>query len=338
MGDTSKHHYGVLLVNTGTPDEPTPEAVKTYLEAFLMDERIMPMNRYAWWVILHAFILPRRSVASAKKYATIWTPEGSPFTLGHQWIAEHMPARLAETHQNVSLRVAMSYSHPFVNDMLAELREEGCDKLIVLPLYPQSASSTTGSVSDGVERGLKALNWDVPVEVIDNYHNNPLYIKAIADTVRNSDFKFDSDERLLFSFHSIPLNDIKKGDTYPEQVQETCRLIAEELGLPENRWAVGFQCRFDKSREWLSPFSRYILADWAYEPPSKVYMLCPNFVVDCLETFYDVGSILKPWYQEQLSSHNNLADDSVMGYIPCVGGSETQLDILESVLAPYLQD
>ena len=146
---------GILLVNTGTPDEPRPHAVRKYLARFLMDPRIVPMNRVGWWFVLHLFILPKRGRASAEKYARIWTDEGSPFTVAHGKLVRGLDAQLAEEGLDAVVRCAMSYSAPFVRDAVRELKEAGCTRLVVLPLYPQSAHSTTGSVSDGVARALR---------------------------------------------------------------------------------------------------------------------------------------------------------------------------------------
>ena len=149
----------------------------------------------------------------------------------------------------------MSYSSPAVEDTLRALRDEGCTRLLVLPLYPQSARSTTGSVSDSVARALKKMRWDVPVDFIDNYHDDPTYVRAIAASIRHAGFDPESDDRLLFSYHSIPLVDIEAGDTYELQVGASSLQIASELGLDRNRWTIGYQCRFDKGREWLSPYT-----------------------------------------------------------------------------------
>ena len=235
---------GVLLVNTGTPTVPKPRAVRKYLAKFLMDKRIAPMNRAGWWFVLHLFILPKRGRASAEKYQKIWTDEGSPFTIAHQKLEAGLGAAFEDEGLDVAVRCAMSYSDPSVLDCVRELKGAGCTRLIVLPLYPQSAYSTTGSVSDSVERALKKARWDVPCDFVDNYHDDPTYIRAIAASIEHAGFKVDSDDKVLFSYHSIPLVDIEAGDTYELQTGATSLQVASELGIDRNRWTIGYQCRF----------------------------------------------------------------------------------------------
>ena len=227
---------GVLLVNTGTPTVPKPRAVRKYLAKFLMDKRIAPMNRAGWWFVLHLFILPKRGRASAEKYQKIWTDEGSPFTIAHQKLEAGLGAAFEDEGLDVAVRCAMSYSDPSVLDCVRELKGAGCTRLIVLPLYPQSAYSTTGSVSDSVERALKKARWDVPCDFVDNYHDDPTYIRAIAASIEHAGFKVDSDDKVLFSYHSIPLVDIEAGDTYELQTGATSLQVASELGIDRNRW------------------------------------------------------------------------------------------------------
>ncbi len=291
---------GILLVNTGTPDEPRPHAVRKYLARFLMDPRIAPMNRVGWWFVLHLFILPKRGRASAEKYARIWTDEGSPFTVAHGKLVRGLDAQLAEEGLDAVVRCAMSYSAPFVRDAVRELKEAGCTRLVVLPLYPQSAHSTTGSVSDGVARALRRERWNVPCDFVDNYHDDPTYVRAIAASLRHAGFDPGSDDKVLFSYHSIPLADIEAGDTYELQTGASSLQIAGELGIERNRWTIGYQCRFDKGREWLSPFTRDVLARWAEADVGRVFFVCPNFAVDCLETLYDIEHELKPFYFDQI--------------------------------------
>ena len=310
---------GVLLVNTGTPAVPKPRAVRKYLAKFLMDKRIAPMNRAGWWFVLHLFILPKRGRASAEKYQKIWTDEGSPFTI-------------------VAVRCAMSYSDPSVLDCVRELKGAGCTRLIVLPLYPQSAYSTTGSVSDSVERALKKARWDVPCDFVDNYHDDPTYIRAIAASIEHAGFKVDSDDKVLFSYHSIPLVDIEAGDTYELQTGATSLQVASELGIDRNRWTIGYQCRFDKGREWLSPYTRDVLTRWAETGVGRVFFICPNFAVDCLETLYDIDHELKPFYFDQIKQAGRTPGEESFTYVPCLDRSRAHLRVLSDVLRPHIEE
>ena len=329
---------GVLLANTGTPAAPKPRAVRKYLAKFLMDKRIAPMNRFAWWFVLHLFILPKRGRASAAKYAEIWTDEGSPFAIAHERLAAALEARYAEAGVNAVVRPAMSYSAPTIADAVRELKEAGCTRLVVLPLYPQSAHSTTGAVSDGVARALARAKWDVPCTVIDNYHDDPTYVRAVAASIRHAGFDPASDDAVLFSYHSIPLADIEDGDTYELQAGASSLQIASELGIDRNRWTIGYQCRFDKGREWLSPYTTEVLARWAETSSRRVFFVCPGFSVDCLETLYDIERELKPHFFEQARAAGRSAAPDRFVYVPCLDRSRAHLRVLADVLAPYVED
>ena len=329
---------GVLLVNTGTPAVPKPRAVRKYLAKFLMDKRIAPMNRAGWWFVLHLFILPKRGRASAEKYQKIWTDEGSPFTIAHQKLEAGLGAAFEDEGLDVAVRCAMSYSDPSVLDCVRELKGAGCTRLIVLPLYPQSAYSTTGSVSDSVERALKKARWDVPCDFVDNYHDDPTYIRAIAASIEHAGFKVDSDDKVLFSYHSIPLVDIEAGDTYELQTGATSLQVASELGIDRNRWTIGYQCRFDKGREWLSPYTRDVLTRWAETGVGRVFFICPNFAVDCLETLYDIDHELKPFYFDQIKQAGRTPGEESFTYVPCLDRSRAHLRVLSDVLRPHIEE
>ena len=325
-------------MNTGTPSEPRPRAVRTYLSKFLMDKRIAPMNRVAWWFVLHLFILPKRGRASAEKYAQIWTDEGSPFTIAHEKLEAGLDDLFKQEGRNAVVRCAMSYSEPSVRHCVRQMKDAGCTRLVVLPLYPQSAYSTTGSVSDSVERALKKTRWNVPCDFIDNYHDNPTYIRAIAASIEYVGFNPDSNDRLLFSFHSIPLADIEAGDTYELQTGASSLQIASELGIDRNRWTIGYQCQFDKGREWLKPFSREALTRWAEAGVGRVFLVCPNFVVDCLETLYDIDHELKPFYFDHVRKAGRTPDEESFVYVPCLDRSRAHLRVLADVLRPHMEE
>lgn len=330
---------GVLLVNTGTPSAPKPKAVRKYLGRFLMDERIAPMNRALWWIIVHLFILPVRSRRSAAKYEQIWTDEGSPFTIAHEKLASGLSAAFAEAGYGdaVAVRHAMSYGDPSIEAALKEFSELGCSHLIVLPLYPQSAHSTTGAVHDGIERACEKAGWAGTVDFIDNYHDHPTYVRALAASIKYAGFDPESDDALLFSFHSIPLVDIESGDTYELQTGASSLQIASELGIDRKRWTIGYQCRFDKRREWLSPYTTEVLARWAEAGVGRVFFVCPGFAVDCLETLYDITAELRPFYEEQVRAAGRQVSEGDFVYVPCLDRSKAHVKVLYDVLNPYVE-
>ncbi len=296
------------------------------------------MNVVGWWFVLHLFILPKRGRASAEKYQKIWTDDGSPFTIAHDKLQAGLNALFQEEGVNAAVRCAMSYSEPTVLHAMRELRAEGCTRLVVLPLYPQSAHSTTGSVSDSVAKAQRKMHWSAPCNVVDNYHDNPTYVRAIAASIKHAGFSVDADDRLLFSYHSIPLADIEAGDTYELQTGASSLQIASELGIDRNRWTIGYQCQFDKGREWLKPLSRDTLARWAEAGVGRTFLVCPNFAVDCLETLYDIEYELKPFYYDQIRKAGRTPDEESLVYVPCLDRSRAHLKVLADVLRPHMEE
>lgn len=302
---------GVVIANTGTPEAPTKKAVKKYLSQFLMDPRICPMPRPVWWTLLHTSILRKRSRASAEKYEKIWTEEGSPLIAITASLERGLNEHYADRGLPVMVRAGMSYGKPQIKRVVKELKEAGCTELVVLPMYPQSAFSTTGSVSDGVEKAVRRARFKGDVCLIDGYGEDATYVRAVAASIRNAGFSEEAGDRLLFSFHSIPLKDIEAGDTYELQTGATSLAVAGELGLDRRAWTISYQSRFDKGRTWLSPFTRPTLERLAQaaEPGSRLFMVCPNFSVDCLETLYDVPYELEPLYRAVLEGLEVNADE-----------------------------
>ena len=327
---------GVVLVNTGSPQAPTPRAVKAYLSRFLIHPRIAPMNRLVWWFILHLAILPRRSQASAQKYASIWTEKGSPFTVAHESLSRGVQEELTARGHSVSVQLAMSFSAPKLLEAIRHLRTEGCSSIVVLPLYPQSAFSTTGVVQDDLRGALRRTRWKDRCTCIDEYHLNSTYVRAIAASILHAGFDPESDDRLLFSYHSIPLSDIEHGDAYELQTSATSLAVAQELGLSRQAWTVAYQCRFDKNRDWLAPTTADVLDRWAQVGGGRVFVVCPNFAADCLETLYDIDKVLGPAYLQSRRDAGHPTDTSRFVYVPCLGKTRAHVQVLCDVLEPYL--
>ena len=332
-----QERYGVLLVNTGSPSEPTPQAVRQYLSEFLMDPAILPMNRIAWWLILHLFILPKRGVRSAAKYERIWTDEGSPLVVVTSELEDKLIEQIEMEGVDAVVRCCFSYGEPSIAGSLEEMRAAECTKLVVLPMYPQSAYSTCGAVRGNFKRIFEPMGWDVPVEIIDNYHDNPVYIRSIADSIRRAGFDPASDDRLLFAYHSIPLVDIENGDTYELQTSATSLQVATELGIDHGRWSIGYQCRFDKGRTWLSPYVDEVLDRLAEGGRGRLFYVCPNFSIDCLETLYDVQYEHKQRYLDRLQEAGVEPSEDLFVYVPCLNASNAHVRTLCDVLDPYLK-
>lgn len=318
----------VVIVNTGSPDAPTPEAVEDYLRRFLLDPRICPMNPKVWTFILEKFILPKRSAASARKYASIWTEDGSPLDTYMGSLARKLEAACKEDGIAFVLHAA-SYSSPCIEKTLATCRDKGCDSVMVVPLYPQSAFSTTAAVRDKAQKALASLQWDVNVQFVESYWISSAYIKAIATSIEHAGFDPEKGDRLLFAFHSIPLADIRAGDAYDEQTLCTAKNVASTLHLDEHSWRIGYQCRFDKTRSWLSPFTSKALEDLI--DAKRVFVIAPNFSIDCLETLYDIDQELQNKWVE-LRNEKALSALGTFQYIPCLNDSDAHIEVLRSVV------
>ncbi len=328
----SNERIGVLLANTGSPDAPTPEAVKVYLKEFLSCSRIVPVNKVAWWFILRLFVLPKRSQASAAKYKKIWTPEGSPQLVHMAALAEALQASFDEANQPITIKWAMSFGNPSISKAMDEFRAEGINRLVVLPLYPQSAYSTAKVVEDAVRAYIKKSDWRPFVRYVNGYSDHQSYAKAIARSIMDAGFEPNSTDKLVFAFHSIPLADIEAGDTYELQVGSSCMAISNELDIPRSQWTLAFQCRFDKGREWLSPFTPDVLAREAELDKHRVFFVCPNFSMDNLETLYDVLAQYKTGYLTELEKNGVSTDEESFIYIPCLNSGELQVKVISDVI------
>ncbi|MBQ9001900.1 MAG: ferrochelatase [Eggerthellaceae bacterium] len=325
---------GIVIANTGSPASPDPKDVAVYLEQFLSNPRIVPMNPFVWKQILKRAILPKRSVASGAKYATIWTDGGFQFINDHIELARKLERSFAEDGGDVLVRAAMSFGEPSVPSVLHELSDAGCDKITVLPLYPQSAFSQAYIVADAVAAWVEESKWSGNLEVLGDYSENIAYLSAMADAIRNSDFDPVSGDRLLMSFHSIPHKDVDDGDTYEATVHKTCAWLAREIGIRDGQWATGFQSRFDNDRKWVGPFAHEIFEQWHGEGfAGRLFCVCPNFSVDCLETYYDIEVEMKQaWLEHKKQAGQEIRDDSFV-YIPCLGPSDAHVKVIRDVLA-----
>ncbi len=280
---------GVLLINLGTPAEPTPAALRRYLRQFLSDRRVVELPRLLWWPILHGIILNLRPRKSARKYASIWTPEGSPLAVHTarqtQLLSEALAAR---TPVPIVVEFAMRYGSPAVAEGIWKLKAQGCDRLLVLPLYPQYAASSTGSALDAVCRVLLRTRNPPELRMVRHFHDHPGYIDALRQSVENHWAEHGRPEVLLMSFHGMPRRSLELGDPYHCQCQKTGRLLAESLGLTPEQYRVCFQSRFGRA-EWLKPYTAVTLAELGRAGTRRVDVICPGFVADCLETLEEVA-------------------------------------------------
>lgn len=278
----------VVLVNLGTPDAPTPSAVRRYLKQFLSDRRVVEVPRALWWLVLRLIILPFRAGKSAKKYASVWTRDGSPLLVHTQKQAKLLRGFLGERGHDVLVAHAMRYGNPSLPDVLDQLKQQGCERILILPAYPQYCGATTATVFDAVaahyagERNLPELRF------VRDFHDHDGYIGALAESVRTYWDNSGRPDKLIISFHGIPKSSHERGDPYPEHCLQTARLLVKRLGLTPDQYVVTFQSRFGRA-EWLQPYTDATLEQLARQGVKRVDVVCPGFVADCLETLEEIA-------------------------------------------------
>lgn len=278
---------GVLLVNLGTPEAPTPSAVRKYLREFLSDRRVVQVPQPFWFFILNFLVLPIRGGKSAKKYQKIWKPDGSPLRIYHDRQTQLLRGYLGQkVGKAVPVAGAMRYGKPSIAEGLKELREKGCERLLVIPMYPQYAASTTASVEDALGKAMR--KWKPVVRVVKDFHDHKAYAKAVAKSVNDYWFKHGRPDKLIMSFHGLPKAHIDAGDPYRDQCLASARLIAIELGWNDARTLVTFQSRFG-AQEWIKPYTDETLRKLGKEGVGRVDVICPGFAADCLETLEEVA-------------------------------------------------
>ena len=259
---TAPGTIGVLLTNTGTPEAPTPRALRRFLAQFLADQRVIAAPRWLWLPILHAVILNIRPRRSARLYQHIWTPQGSPLLITSQHQVESLRRTLQVlTKQDLIVAAGMRYGTPSITEGLRKLRDQGATQVLVFPLFPQYSATTTASALDAVFAELKTWRRIPALRTITHYYDHPAYIQALAESIRLNWEDQGASERLLFSFHGIPESYAQRGDPYPQQCHTTARLVAAQLGLKEGSWQVAFQSRFGP-QTWLGPYTDETLATW----------------------------------------------------------------------------
>jgi ferrochelatase len=277
---------GALLVNLGTPDAPTPAAIRRFLAEFLWDPRVVEAPRWLWWLALHGVILRVRPSRSAHAYRQIWTPQGSPLLLHTRALVDRV-RDLLQRHLPAKVALGMSYGSPGIPGALQELRRAGVRRLVVLPLYPQYSCTTTASVFDRVTSELQRWRWVPELRFIGNYHDEPGYIEAVAASIREH-WRTHERGHLLFSFHGVPRRYLLAGDPYHCQCQKTARLVADRLGLEAGAWSLSFQSQVGRD-EWLRPYTDETLLRFAREGQRRLSVVCPGFATDCLETLEEIA-------------------------------------------------
>jgi len=278
---------GVLLVNSGTPATLATRDVRAFLAGLLGDPRVVELPRLLWWPILHGIILRVRPRASAKKYAAIWTPQGSPLAVESEALCRGLEESLRE--HGIPVALAMLYTGgATVPQAIGSLRAAGVEEIIALPMFPQYCGASTGAVFDRVSAALRALRHVPALRFVSGYHEQSGYIDALAASVQDHRREAGVTRHLLMSFHGVPELFVTRGDPYRDQCQRTATLLAHKLGLAADAWSVSFQSRFGRAR-WLQPYTSEVLAELPKRGIGSVSVICPGFAADCLETLEEIG-------------------------------------------------
>ncbi len=315
---------GVLLVNLGTPDAPTAAAVRRYLAQFLWDPRVVELPRLVWWLILHGVILRVRPPRTAQAYQAVWTADGSPLLAIAKRQAKAVQEALdARFPGPVRVALGMRYGNPSIPSALAQLRAANVRRLLVLPLYPQYSATTTASTFDAVSRELSTWRLLPEVRFVNQYHDDPGYITALVSSIRAYWDEHGEPERLLFSFHGIPMDYFLNGDPYHCQCQKTARLVVEQLGLTAERWLLSFQSRFGV-QEWLRPYTDETLKAWGGAGVRSIQVISPGFSADCLETIEEISVENRDYFLQ--------AGGQSYGYIPCLNDRPEHIEMLAGLV------
>lgn len=331
-GDQLK--VGILLANLGTPDAPTKQALRPYLKQFLSDRRIVEIPRAIWWLILNGIILNIRPQKSAEKYKQVWKKDGSPLLVYAQHQAKMLQGYLGQKIKSpFAVEVGMTYGNPSMQSAIEKLKAQHCDRILVLPLFPQYAASSTAAALDAVWRVLLKMRNVPAIRTIKHYHDHPAYIAALKASVlehwrTHNRPNFGGDEKLVMSFHGVPKVHLTQGDPYFCECHKTARLLAESLGLSKENYEVAFQSRFGK-QEWLQPYLANRLEALGKANTQRIDVICPGFSSDCLETLEEIAIEGKHIFTE--------SGGSEYYYIPALNDNEAWILGLTQIILENLQ-
>jgi ferrochelatase len=316
---------GVLIANLGTPEAPERKPVARFLREFLSDPRVVDLPRYLWLPLLNLVIIPLRAGRSAAAYREIWGPGGSPLLTLTRQLADRLAIRLSG---RAEVSVGMRYGEPSIHGSLQQLKSAGVTDLAVIPLYPQFSDTTTSSIYDAVDQSLQQLQWAPKQHRVEDYHDHPAWVSALAASIRSFREENGFAEKLIFSLHGIPQRFVdKKGDPYEQQCRASVALIAEALGLSAGEWMLTFQSRVGRE-PWLQPYTDITLKELAAAGVKHVQVACPGFAVDCLETLEEIAMQNREFFEE--------AGGKKLEYIPALNDSPAHAETLEALLQDWL--
>ncbi|MEN9895828.1 MAG: hypothetical protein RIR97_1680 [Pseudomonadota bacterium] len=321
---------GVLLVNLGTPDATDKVSMRRYLREFLSDKRVIDLSRWIWYPILYGIILNTRPAKVGKAYDKIWNTERN-----ESWLRTYsrnqsdLMAKALSDLPDVVVDWAMRYGQPSIKDRLEALKDAGCDRILLFPLYPQYAAATTATVNDKAFEAMMAMRWQPALRTVPPYHDHPVYIEALANSITDHLATLDWEpEKVIASFHGIPQRYFDSGDPYHCQCMKTARLVRERLGWTKERFFVTFQSRFGRE-EWIKPYTDATIEKLAEEGVKRIAVINPGFVSDCLETLEEIAG-----ENAEIFHHHG---GEKFSHIPCLNDSPGGMRVLEAVVRRELQ-
>ncbi|EPF71787.1 MULTISPECIES: ferrochelatase [Acinetobacter] len=328
MSVVAKPKITIILANLGTPDAPTVPAVRRFLKQFLSDQRVIEIPKLLWQIILRLFILPFRPKRVAHAYAMVWNQD-SPMREILQAQVDAVRQTLTPLYPEFELNIvpAMTYGNPGIDALLAKLAQQPQDHLLVLPLFPQYSATSTAPLYDAIAKWIPQQRNLPGLSIIRDYYQHPLYIQALAQSVREFQAEHGPAEKLLMSFHGIPQPYADKGDPYAERSRTTAQLVAQALGLNEDQWAISFQSRFGK-QEWVKPYTDVLLEEWGKQGVKSVQIMSPAFSADCLETLEELAIQNAEIFQQAGGEH--------YAYIPALNQRDDHLQLLNALLQANL--
>lgn len=311
---------GILITNLGTPDSPDKKGLKKYLRQFLSDRRVVDYNRVLWKIILYGIILNIRPRKSAEAYREIWTENGSPLLVNMMDIVD----RLGKHYKNnVYIQLGMRYGNPSIESALNYFKTKNINKILVFPLYPQAGSPTNSSTLDEISNVFSKWPWVPNLRFINGYHDRNDYISALSKSIMSAVSDTSEIEKIIFSFHGMPMRYLKEGDPYYCFCHKTARLLAEDLELKSNQHSLAFQSRFGRE-EWLQPYIDEEIENYGKIGVKKLHVISPGFSVDCLETLEEIEIQYNDLFRE------NGGEELL--YIPCLNNSDDHINLIKNIL------
>jgi protoporphyrin/coproporphyrin ferrochelatase len=331
IDDTRAPKTAVLLVNLGTPDAATPSALRRYLGEFLSDPRVVEIPKLLWWPILNGIILRVRPAKSAAKYASVWQPGGSPLRVFTEAQTQLLQTAMQNRNSDVVVRFAMRYGNPAMAQVLSQLKQENVERILVLPMYPQYAASTTATVIDELSKWLMRIRNQPEIRTVKHYYDHPGYIAALSKTVQQhwqNNGPLGLNDKLLMSFHGLPKRSIELGDPYFDECQATAKALTKHLGLAPEQVVVTFQSRFGPA-QWLQPYTAQTVQTLGQQGTKRLDVICPGFVADCLETLEEIAQEVREDFLK--------AGGNEFNYIPCLNNEPTWIESLADICEQHLQ-